>query len=101
VHFTPAGIRSLLWSGGFAPVRTHQVLAEHNPFGMWQSFVNRGTQSPSYLYNLLKRNAPLRPRDLSITVLGLPLAPIAALAELLAGVAGHGGTIAVLARRVP
>jgi SAM-dependent methyltransferase len=101
VHFTPAGIRSLLRVAGFQPVRTHHVLAEHNPFGMWQSIVNRGTQNPSYLYNLLKRNAPLRSRDLAITVLALPLAPIAGLAEVLAGVAGRGGTIAVLARRLP
>jgi hypothetical protein len=38
---------------------------------------------------------------LAITVLALPLAPLAALAEALAGVAGRGGTIAVLARRLP
>jgi hypothetical protein len=101
VHFTPSGIRSLLSAGGFEPVRTHHVLAEHNPFGMWQSLVSRGTRNPSYLYNLLKRNAPLRAGDLAITVIALPLAPLAVLAELLAGVVGRGGTIAVLARRLP
>ncbi len=53
----------------------------------------------SYLYNLLKRNAPPTPRDLAITVAAVGLAPVAGLAELLAGWAGHGGTIAVLARR--
>jgi hypothetical protein len=36
---------------------------------------------------------------LAITVAAAGLAPVAALAELLAGVAGRGGTIAVLARR--
>jgi SAM-dependent methyltransferase len=101
VHFTPAGIGSLLRGGGFEPVRTHHVLAEHNPFGMWQSIVNRATQNPSYLYNLLKRNAPVRSADLALTIVALPLAPIAALAELLAGAAGRGGTIAALARRLP
>jgi SAM-dependent methyltransferase len=101
VHFTPAGVRSLLRAGGFEPVRTHHVLAEHNLFGMWQSLVNRATRSPSYLYNLLKRNAPLRSRDLAITVLAIPLAPITTIVELLAGAAGRGGTIAVLARRLP
>jgi hypothetical protein len=91
----------LLREGGFEPVRTHHVLAEHNLFGMWQSLVNRATQSPSYLYNLLKRNAPPRSRDLAITVLAIPLAPITTIVELLAGAAGRGGTIAVLARRLP
>jgi SAM-dependent methyltransferase len=100
VHFTPAGIRSLLRMSGFEPVRTHHVLAEHNTFGMWQSLVNRATSNPSYLYNLLKRNAPVRSKDLAITALALPLAPVAALAEVLAGAVRRGGTIAVLARRL-
>ncbi|HEY2160514.1 MAG TPA: class I SAM-dependent methyltransferase [Solirubrobacteraceae bacterium] len=99
VHYTQAGIESLLGAHGFVPVRTHHVLAEHNPFGMWQSAVSRLTSRPSYLYNLLKRNAPARSRDLLITALALPLAPVAAFAELVAGLARRGGTIAVLARR--
>lgn len=101
VHFTSAGIDDLLRAQGFVPVRTHHLLAEHNPFGMWQSLVNRFTAHPSYLYNLLKHNAPARSPDLAITVLALPLAPVAAAAELAAGLARRGGTIAVLARRSP
>lgn len=99
VHFTPAGIRSLLRASDFDPICTHHVLAEHNAFGMWQSLVNRATRHPSYLYNLLKRNAPARSSDLAVTALALPLVPVAALAEVLAGAARRGGTIAVLARR--
>ncbi|MGI8864448.1 MAG: class I SAM-dependent methyltransferase [Solirubrobacteraceae bacterium] len=99
VHFTPAGLAALLRRSGFDVVGTHHVLAEHNPFGMWQSLMNRVTASPSYLYNLLKRNAPIRSPDLLVTALGAPLMPIAALAELMAGAAGRGGTIAVLAVR--
>ena len=57
---------------------------------MWQSAVNRFTERPSYLYNLLKRNAPLASRDLAITALALPLAPVAAAAELAAGLARPG-----------
>jgi SAM-dependent methyltransferase len=100
VHFTPAGLSALLSTHGFAPVHTHHLLLEHNPFGMWQSLVNRWTQHPSYLYNLLKRNAPLASRDLAITVAALPLAPLAAALEVVAGLRRRGGTIAVLARRV-
>ena len=82
-------------------LRTEQMLVEHNPFGMWQSLLNRATANPSYLYNLLKRNAPLRTRDLVITAIGVALAPFAAALELVAARAGRGGTIAVLARREP
>lgn len=98
-HFTLIGLRALLDRHGFAVEAERHVLAEHNPFGMWQSLVNRLTGRPSYLYQLLKRNAPARSPDLAITLLALPLAPIAAALELLAGLAGHGGTVAVTARR--
>jgi SAM-dependent methyltransferase len=98
-HFTPRGLELLLAGAGLEPVRTTHILAEHNPFGMWQSIVNRLTSRPSYLYNLLKRNAPLRSPDLAITLAALPLVPLAAAFELVAGLAGHGGTVAVLARR--
>jgi SAM-dependent methyltransferase len=99
-HFTVAGVTSLLTRAGFAPVAIHHRLLEHNPYGMWQTAVNLATRRPSYLYNLLKRNAPPSARDLAITVGALALAPVAILAELLAGLAGRGGTIAALARRV-
>ena len=98
-HFTSAGLTQLLERGGLAPVAVHHLMLEHNPYGMWQSAVNRVTGEPSYLYNALKRNAPLASRDLAISALALPLAPVAAGAELAAGLARRGGTIAVLARR--
>ncbi len=101
VHFTARGLEELLRTEGFEPLRVHHLLLEHNPFGMWQSLVNRLTSSPSYLYNLLKRNTPVHSADLAVTVLALPLAPFAALAEYAAGLGGRGGTIAVLARRLP
>ncbi len=98
VHFTPSGLRALLGRSGFAVVGVHHVLLEHNPFGMWQSLMNRLTSTPSYLYNLLKRNAPVFSIDLAVTAAGLALAPAAALLELGAGVGRGGGTIVVIAR---
>lgn len=99
-HFTPAGLAALLRRHGLEPVLTRHVMAEHNPFGMWQSLVNRATRRPSYLFRLLRREAPLDPRDLAITLLALPLVPLAAALELAAGLMHRGGTIAVLARRL-
>ena len=99
MHFTPRGVDALLRRAGLEPLRAHHVLAEHNPFGLWQSAVSRATTTPSWLYHALKRNSPLRSRDAVITAAALPLAPVAALAELAAGLAGRGGTIAVLAVR--
>ncbi len=98
-HFTPAGLGILLNRTGFDAVDERHVLAEHNPFGMWQSLVSRATATPSWLFRALQRNAPLRSRDALVTAAALPLLPLAALVELGAGLARRGGTIAVVARR--
>jgi SAM-dependent methyltransferase len=98
-HFTVAGLHALLRANGLEPVRTRHVLAEHNPFGLWQSLVSRATRTPSWLYHALKRNAPLRSRDALVTAAALPLAPLAVLAEAAFGLLRRGGTIAVVARR--
>ena len=99
-HFTPAGLRALLDRHGFAVEREEHRLLEHNPFGLWQTLVNRFTRTPSWLFNALKRNAPLWHVDALVTLALLPLAPPALAAEALFGRAGRGGTVAVVARRV-
>jgi SAM-dependent methyltransferase len=98
-HFTAAGAVALLQRCGFAVQAIRHRLLEHNAYGMWQSGVNRVTERPSYLYNLLKRNAPVGGRDLAVTVAALGLVPVAVAGELMAARARRGGTIAVLARR--
>jgi SAM-dependent methyltransferase len=98
-HFTTRGLHCLLADEGFTIRRTYQLVLEHNPFGMWQTLVSAFTSTPSYLYNLLKRNAPVRSPDLLVTAAAIPLAPVAVALELLACLTGHGGTIAVVASR--
>jgi SAM-dependent methyltransferase len=98
-HFTPRGARALLESGGFNVAAVHQVLVEHNLFGMWQSWLDRFASVPAYAYNLVKRNVEPNPRDLAITAGIGALAPAAAVLELIAGLAGRGGTMAIVARR--
>jgi SAM-dependent methyltransferase len=98
-HFTAAGLRALLERRGFSIESETQSLLEHNPFGLWQTIVNRFTHNPSWLFNALKRNAPLLDGDALVTLALLPLAPLALAAEALFGRARRGGTIAVVARR--
>jgi SAM-dependent methyltransferase len=100
-HFTADGLLTLLARHGLDPVRTHHVLLEHNPFGLWASLVSQVTPTPSWLYLALKRAAPLRAAEALPTALAVPLAPLAAAAELAAGLARRGGTVAVLAIRRP
>jgi hypothetical protein len=98
-HFTARGLTRLLEAQGFDVVRTVHVLAEHNPYGMWEAGVSRLTSRPNYLYHVLKRSAPVRAGDVAAVVLGLVLLPVAVAVELLAGLCRRGGTVAVLARR--
>ena len=98
-HFTARGLHQLLANQGFTVRRAHQLVLEHNPFGMWQTLVSAFTSTPSYLYNLLKRNAPMRSLDLLVTAVAMPLAPLAGALELVAGLSGHGGTVALVATR--
>ncbi len=99
-HFTLAGLEALLRTHGLEPVDARHVLAEHNPFGLWVSLVSRATRVPSWLYHALKHNAPLRSRDALVTLLALPLVPLAVALEILFGLARRGGTVSVVARRV-
>jgi SAM-dependent methyltransferase len=99
-HFTARGLHRLLAAEGFLVRRSYQLVLEHNPFGMWQTLVSAFTSTPSYLYNLLKRNAPVRSPDLVLTAAAIPLVPLAAALELAAGLSGHGGTVAVVASRL-
>ena len=94
------GLEALLRAHGLEPVSTRHVLLEHNPFGLWVSVVSRATRVPSWLYHALKRNAPLRSRDALVTLLALPLAPVAVVLEALFGLARRGGTVSVVARKV-
>ena len=99
VHFTPAGIAALLQRSGFQPVRTHHLVWEHNPAGMWMALLARAGMAPGLPFHLLKRNATPRPVDWALLAAGVPLAPVAATLELAAGAARRGGTVAVVAAR--
>lgn len=98
VHLTARGLRALLDRAGFEVVAEHHVLAEHNPFGMWQTLVNRVAPTPNWLFRALQRDAPLLSLDALVTAAALPLLPAAALLELAAGLGRRGGTIAVVTR---
>jgi SAM-dependent methyltransferase len=98
-HFSPAGLDALMRSAGLDPFFERHVLLEHNAYGMWQTWTNHITSSPAYLYNLLKRNVPLRGSDVLRTAAAAALIPVAVIIELGAGVLGRGGTFVVAARR--
>ena len=100
VHLTPAGLRALLEDSGFRPRSVHHHIWEHNPAGMWMALLSRAGMQPGLPFHLLKRNASPRPLDVALLAgAGVPLAPVAVALEALAGAAGRGGTIAVVARR--
>jgi hypothetical protein len=103
-HLTPAGVTALLERTGYRVERIRHLLVEQNPLGMWQTLLNRLTAERDFAFRLLKRDlgpagAGTRLRDLAVTAIAGPLlAPVAIVAELLAGIAGRGGSIVIEAR---
>lgn len=98
-HFTPAGIGRLLHREGFTVLAVQHRLLEHNPFGLWQTALNRIGGRPSWLFALLKGNGRWDWVQAGLCLAAVPLVPLAIAVEALAGTRSHGGTIVVLARR--
>lgn len=98
VHFTADGLRRLLVRSGFDVVRTHHLVLEQNVHSMWFALLTRLGMRPGFPFHFLKRNIDARPRDVALTVAGLPLIPVAAVLEGGAAVTRRGGTVAVVAR---
>jgi hypothetical protein len=99
VHFTPAGVSSLLARCGFVRQRRSHRLTEQDVVAMWQTVLNRLTRAPNIAYALVKRRVPRGARAdviLSVTV-GACLAPLAFALESAAAVAHRGGSIVVQA----
>jgi SAM-dependent methyltransferase len=97
-HFTPRGLDLLLEHSGFELGRVHHLVWEQNPHAMWMAMLTRLGMRPGFPFHLLKRNIDPRPKDLALLALGVPLAPFAVAAELVAAAARRGGTIAAVGR---
>lgn len=104
-HFTPAGIRALLEGAGLRVIRIRHLAVEQNPLGMWQTLLNLVTVERDFAFRALKRDLArasgrARARDALMTAIAaLPLAVVAVVLELAAGLAGRGGSIVVEAVR--
>ena len=102
-HFTATGLRLLLERSRFRLERVSHLLVEQNPLGMWQTLLNRVTRERNVAFRALKRDLgrePGIPRDLALTATAGPLlAPVAVALELVAGLAGRGGSVVAVARQ--
>jgi SAM-dependent methyltransferase len=98
-HFTATGLQRLLERTGYRLIGVRHLLVEQNPLGMWQTLLNRLTVERDFAFRLLKRDLPdaplgVRALDLVISaVAGVVLVPVAIGAEVVAGLAGRGGTM--------
>jgi SAM-dependent methyltransferase len=98
-HFTPDGLRACMRRAGVEPGRTWQFVLEHNFHGMWFALLTRLGMTPGFPFHALKRNVPLRPRDMALVALAGPfLLPVAVVLELVACAIRQGGTIVMAGR---
>lgn len=99
-HFAPASLARALAAAGFEVVETRHLSWQYNPYGVVQSMLNALGFPRDELYEVLKRNRPLRSASLVaqalLAALALPPAVAMTLAE---AAAGRGGTLEVTARR--
>jgi hypothetical protein len=99
-HFTPEGLRTCMRRAGVEPRRTSHLVPEHNFHGMWFALLTRAGMTPGFPFHALKRNAPLRPRDVALVALAGPLLlPVAVVLELAACALRRGGTVVVAGRQ--
>ncbi|HET9104845.1 MAG TPA: class I SAM-dependent methyltransferase [Solirubrobacteraceae bacterium] len=99
LHFTPEGLARLLAGHGFEVIAVEHRLLEHNPYGLWQTVLNRLGRRPSWLFSLLKGNARWNWGQALLVLALLPLFPVAVAVERVAAARRRGGTVVVLARR--
>jgi SAM-dependent methyltransferase len=97
LHLTTAGLSALLGRAGLEPELWRHMVWEHNPASMWMAILSRLGMTPGFPFHLLKRNVELRPRDVALTALGVPLVPVAVALEAAAAGFRRGGTVAVVA----
>lgn len=96
VHFTPAGLTTLLEHAGYFDIRQRPVVADQALAGMWMTLLNRVTRQPDALRSFVRKE-PTSRRDLAVTaVLAVPLVPASAILEVGAAATGRGGVLAVL-----
>ena len=101
VHFTPRGLGRLLERTGFRVAEQRHMLLDQAVPGMWMTLLNRVTRRQDALRAFVRRE-PVEARDLVVTAVAAgPLLAGAALLELVAAAAGHGGALAVVARPLP
>ena len=104
-QFTAGGVRALLERCGTRVDRTRHLMLEQNVLGMWLTLLNHLTIDRDVPFRALKRDLEYDKRvdsvrDGVLSVFpGIPLLPLAALAELAAGIVGRGGTVVVRATR--
>ena len=104
-QFTADGVRALLRRCGIRSDRPRHLMLEQNVLGMWLTLLNGLTVDRDVPFRALKGDLEYdRRRDavrdgLVSTLAGIPLLPIAAAGELIAGIARRGGTVVVRGTR--
>jgi SAM-dependent methyltransferase len=101
VHFTRAGLISLIERCGLRASLSRRPVLDQNLLGMTQTLLNRLTYEPNVAFRALKGDRTgIRPSELVVSAVAAP--PIAlggSLAELLAILSGRGGVAVVHAVR--
>lgn len=105
-HFTPDGIEAIAERVGLKLESVEYWSLEQNPFGMWQTMVNRASGSRDAIFRAIKGqplgdSAASRAAAIFGLLLALPLLFVALPLEIAASALGSGGTITATLRKPP
>jgi len=108
-QFAPGTILKMLEKNGFCAAKTKHFSLEYNPFGWWQTILNRLGCETNFAYKFLKRGAVGKtssPAARAYTILcsillGAPLLLPAFLLSFAESALSRGGVITIIARKRP
>ena len=103
-HFTPAGIEAIARRTGLGLEAVGYWSLEQNPFGMWQTLVNRASGSRDVIFRVIKgqplgESASSKAASILGLVMALPVLLIAVPLEIVASAFRSGGTLTATLRR--
>ena len=101
LHFDRTSLGRLLSVSGFEEVRWETLSIEYDIFGFVQTVLNRICTQQNHLHQRLigQRSAGNRADTVKSFTLLAPLAAVAGVTSLVAGAAGEGGVLRVVARK--
>jgi SAM-dependent methyltransferase len=105
-HFTPSTLTMILRRAGFQPVNISTVSYEDNPIGVLQTLMCLLGFRQGSVFRFIKGDfgddgETMKKKDLLTAFAAVALAIPSVMIAVMAGLAGHGSTVTIIAKKMP